>query len=396
MIRTNPFYQHYLVRRRTPFQNINTLNPPVHHQHFSIQDSSSNGSANEDDRSRTSDAALDSIFGPPPGFQNTHLDLHSGINTVQHEASSSEPQLDRLQTLLFAGQALDRAPADGTFHHEAQREPVAENRILQPQNSELLKDKGVRVFPAAEGENLFPAARRVEGTRLEKKNLFDTPPSDADISTSSSGRESLQSSRLSAMNPFHQATPKSTNPFSKDSPGKDHLVIRPQVQDLFASPANAGKPSSSSVSGDFFHDFTIVDPFDSPLSKQDDDFRRSLNGATDFFQPLPSKADLFETPRSSASSTPPYGTPSFRVSPDSAVGTTWSSPGFLEEHQSVAPASSQPLAEKPEVVLTTPQGTKQNILQPTPFTRARNLRVPSSQSPPVMTHVRIWNRSTGL
>lgn len=309
---------------------------------------------------------------------------------MEHEALSSEPQLGRLHTLLFAGQAsapADRATADGKVHEETRSEPLPEGRdfpsISQHQNSELFKNKGFHVFPAAEEENLFPAERREERTFLEKKNLFDTPPSDTDISTSLSNKESLQSSRLAVTNPFYQAPIKSAN------------FNMPEVKDIFA-PANAGNPFSSPVSSDLFQGFTNVDPFDSPLSKQDNDFKRFSNGAPDIFQPLPSKVDLFETPRSSASSTLPDGTPSFKVSPDSTVGTTWSSPGFLEEHQSLTPTTSQSLTEKPEVVLTTPQGAKQNILLPTPFTRARNLRMPSSQSPPVMTHVCIWNRIEGL
>lgn len=269
------------------------------------------------------------------------------------------------------------------------------SNILQHHNSDLLKNKGFRVFPAAEEENLFPAQRRGDGTCLEKKNLFDTPPSDTDISTTTSNKESLQSARLAVMNPFHRAPTKAANLFSNGSPVKDDLSIRPEVKDIFASPTNAGNPFSSPVTSDLFQDFTNVDPFDSPLSKQDNDFKRLSNGAPDIFQPLSPKADLFGTPRSSASTTLPYSTPSFKVSPDSAVGTTWSSPGFLEEHQSLTPTTSQSLAEKPEVVLTTPQGTKQNILQPTPFTRARNLRMPSSQPPPVMMHVCIWNRIRG-
>lgn len=258
--------------------------------------------------------------------------------------------------------------------------------VLQHQNSKVLKNEGFRAFPAAEVENLFPAECRGEGTCLEKRNLFDTPPSDTDLSTPASHKEPLHSSRSAVTEPLQRAPIKAADLFSNESPMKDDLFGRSDAKDVFASPANTGNPFSRPAAGDLFQDFTNVDPFDSPLSKQDDDFKRFSSGAPDIFQPLSSKAerrDLFETPRSSTSSTLPYATPSsFVVSPDSTVDTTWSSPGFLEEHQSLAPT-----AERPDVVLTTPQGTKKSILQPTPFTRARNLRLPSSQSSPVMTHV---------
>lgn len=315
---------------------------------------------------------------------------------MQHEASSFESQQDRLNTPVSAGRAsaqADGATADEMIYQETRSEPVSEKRnlysILQHQNSELVKNKGGLVFPAAVGENLFPAERRGEATSMEKKSLFDTPPSDTDMSTSTSSKESLQSSRLAVTNPFHQAPTKADNLFSNDSPVKDDLFIRPEVKGVFAS--HAGTSFSSPVTSDLFQDFTNVDPFDSPLSEQDSDFKRFSNGAADIFQPLPSKADFFETPRSRASSTLPYSTPSSKDSPDSTMDTTWSSPGFLEE-QSLTPTTSQSLIDKPEVVLTTPQGTKQNILQPTPFTRARNLRMSSSQTPPVMAHVCIWNK----
>lgn len=248
--------------------------------------------------------------------------------------------------------------------------------ILQHQNSKVLKNEGFRAFPAAEVENLFPAECRGEGTCLEKRNLFDTPPSDTDLSTPASHKEPLHSSRSAATNPLQRAPVKAADLFSNQSPMKDDLFGRSEAKDVFASPANTGNPFSSPAAGDLFQDFANVDPFDSPLSKQDDDFKRFSSGAPDICQPLSSKAesrDLFETPRSSTSSTLPYATPSsFVVSPDSTVDTTW---------------SLAPTAERPDVVLTTPQGTKKSILQPTPFTRARNLRLPSSQSSPVMTHV---------
>lgn len=363
LTRTNPFYQHYLA-------------------------SSSSGHAKEDDKGRTSDAALDAIFGPPPELQKSHLDLNGGIKTVQREA---EPSQDPLQTLLSAGQAS----ANGIFPKETQSDPEPQSMnfssILQHQNSRALKNEGFRAFPAAEVENLFPAAFPGEGTCLEKRNLFDTPPSDTDLSTPAPNKEPQHSSRSAVTNAVQRAPVKAADLFSSESPMKDDLFARSEVKDVFASPANTGNPFSSPAASDLFQDFTNVDPFDSPLSKQDDDFKRFSSGAPDIFQPLSSKAesrDLFETPRSSASSTLPYATPSwFKVSPDSTMDNTWSSPGFLEEHLSLAPAASQSSsAERPDVVLTTPQGTKKSILQPTPFTRARNLRLSSSQSP-VMTHV---------
>lgn len=299
---------------------------------------------------------------------------------MQHDASPLEPQQNPLHSPLFAGQTsalADRAMANGIFPKEMPTAPGPEKRnsasMLQHQNTALLKNKAFCVRPAAEGENLFPAEHRGEQTWLEKKKLFDTPPSDTDISTSASNKEPVEHSRLALMNPFHRAPTTAADFFSKDSPVKDDLFIKPDVKNIFTSPGNAGNPFPSPVTSAFTKDYTNVDPFDSPLSKQEKDFERFSDETSPIFQP-----NLFETPRSSEFSPLPYNARSVEVSP-----------GFPEEYQShqVTPTTSKSLAEKPEVILTTPQGTKQKIMQPTPFTRARNWRIPSSQSPPGMTHV---------
>lgn len=371
----------------------------------------------EDIASKTSQADLDSIFVPPPEFQSSPLDLGSGIKTVQNGTTFSEPPEDLFQNLpSFHMQGDAQAPTlaqntttNGIFHEDSPDKPEHQTlNFSQNQNSNLLKNKEFNSLHAAEGQNLSPAER------TKDRALLDTFPSYIDpFAALPSNKEvdPLQSQEAVVTNPFHQATTKAADPFQadptngrdvfgqremkQDTPMKDDLfgMSSPKVTDVFLpSSADPVNPFSSPIAKDLFQDFTSVDdPFGSPFSKQDKASNGLSNGTPDIFQPPSSETkskDLFETPMSKTSSMANYGTPLLESSSEMKMDMFSSSPDLFKEIPSKSHAADPSLSEPLDVVLTTPEGTKQNILQPTPFTRARNLRMPPGQSPPAMMHVR--------
>lgn len=369
----------------------------------------------EDIASKTSQAYLDSIFVPPPEFQKSPLELGSGIKTVQNGTSFSESPDDLFQILpSYHMQGDAQAPTldqntttNGIFHEDSPDKPEHQtlNFSNQNQNSNLLKNEEFNSFHAAGGQNLSPAERTKDRT------LLDTVPSYIDPFTSLPSNKEvdpLQSPEAVVTNPFHQATTKADDLFQADSTNcedvfsqreikpdtlmKDDLfgMSSPKVTDVFLqSSADTVNPFSSPIAKDLFQDFTSVDdPFHSPFSKQDGAFNGLSNETPDIFQPLSSETkskDLFETPISNTSS---YGRQELlKSSSEMKMDMFSSSPDLFKEIPSKSHAANQALSEPLDVVLTTPQGTKQNILQPTPFTRARNLRMAPGQSPPAMMHV---------
>lgn len=340
----------------------------------------------EDIASKTSQANFDSMFVPPPEFQNSPLNLGSGIKTVQNATTFSEPPEDLFQNLpSFHMQGDAQAPTlaqntttNGIFHEDSPDKPEHQTLNLSNQNQSL---------------DTFPSYI----------DPFTSLPSNKEV-------DPLQSPEAVVTNPFHWATTKAADLFQTDPTNgedvfgqreikqdtlmKDDLfgMSSPKVTDVFLpSSADTVDPFSSPIAKDLLQDFTSVeDPFPSPFSKQDEAFNGLSNGTPDIFQPLSSETkskDLFETPISNTSSMANYGTPLLKSSSEMKMDTFSSSPDLFKEIPSKSHAANQSLSEPLDVVLTTPQGTKQNILQPTPFTRARNLRMPPSQSPPAMMHV---------
>ncbi|XP_041820788.1 uncharacterized protein si:cabz01007807.1 isoform X5 [Chelmon rostratus] len=375
---------------------------------------------------KTSEADLDAIFVPPPEFQSSPLDLHTEIKTVGNGDKFSEPQKDLFQALKpnhtqghFQTSAFaQNASANGHFHDVTPNssdlfKPVptqTENRstTLQSKSSDLFKDGGANLFQAAKGEDFRQAEHSKE------VNLFDNSPSICDNPfTSPSNKED---DLFRSPNPFYtaatseadlfQAGPtNSGNPFSirENKPDlstkedlfgmsckKDLDVFSPSSEktlDLFPSP----------ITRDLFQDLSSLDdPFGATPSKQYNPFQDVSNVTADIFQPLPSEANSrakFEITPSDTAPKATNSTPSLNSGSEMKLDMV-SSPDLFkpappESHPAIQPGSS----DRPrDIILTTPQGTKHDILQPTPFTRARNLFVSPSQSPAEMTHASTFKR----
>ncbi len=359
---------------------------------FWYQESGSKGHGTEDIGKKTSKVDLDTIFVPPPAFQSSPLDLPAEINAVENGTEFSEPQKDLFQALnrtqdRFQTSSLPQnVSANGHLQDVTLNSPdlfkgtqnFSKTSLLK--SSDPFKDELTSLFQAAKGEDLL----NVERTR--ETNLFDKSPSFcANPFTSPSNKDDLFWSPKPAVgNPFDAAKTSDTDLFKGTlSEGREPFSIsgnkhNPSTkEDLFAlsssksldifspSSVNSVDPFPSPITRDLFQDVSSLDdPFGDTPSKQFDPFQDASNGTPDISRPLPSlpsekKVDMLS-------------------SPDLFKAVT-------SESQ---PAVRPKLPDRPhDIVLTTPQGTKHDILQPTPFSQTNNLSVSPNQSPADMNHV---------
>ncbi|TKS93140.1 Apolipoprotein L domain-containing protein 1 [Collichthys lucidus] len=363
-----------------------TDNQPLH----SEQESGNKGHLVED---APSEGNLDAIFVPPPEFQSSPLDLQT-----DPEAEPSEPPLqDHFQTPTLARNPSTNGHfRDVTLNSPDLFRPVPAQRknlskTLELKSSELIKDEGVDLFQDAKGEDLFHAGHTKEVNLFEKSPSIFTDP--------------FRSPSNKEVDPFQSPQPVVSNPFQTD--GADLFQTLPTkngehpsaTEDLFGmsskndldifspSATNSVDPFPSPITMDLFQNVSsLEDPFGPTPSKQYNPFHSS-NGTPDIFQPLKTK-DIFEITPSSATS---VAAPSFNSPSEMELDTLPSLPDLFKATPSGSNLDIQPKSPD-EIVLTTPQGTKHDILLPTPFTRARNLSMSLSQSPSEMTHVSTFRR----
>lgn len=370
---------------------------------FSLQESSSKGHDLEDAGGGTSGGDVNTAPVPPtPPKWSFHRDLENGIKTVQNgefsapqrDPLTSNHTQDHLQTLALS----QNATANGAFHSLT---PNSESpsSTLQAKGSDPFKDEGFSLFHAAKEENLFQHNR--------EKNLFDVSPrSSADPFTSNKQDDLSQEPQPRVTNPFYTATPRGADLFQPDPitsmelfhkadikpdcPPKDDFFVMPSAKniDVFSpSFANTVDPFPSPVTRDLFQDLSsLEDPFSPTPAKKYDPFKEVSNGTADIFQPLPSETSskgIFQTTPSDAASVAADSPHSLSSPVEMKVGLLESSPDLRTASHPADPSSTKPR----DVILTTPQGTQHNILQPTPFTRARNLSISPGPSLAEMTHV---------
>ncbi|XP_070785888.1 uncharacterized protein [Enoplosus armatus] len=385
-------------------------------------ESSSKGHVMEDVGRKTSEVNLDAIFVPPPEFQSSPLDL-------QNEAGFFEPQKDPFQVLspnrtqgLFQASALaQNTSANGHFDDVSLNSPdlfkpnpaQTQNlfETLQLKSSDRFKDEEANLFQAAKGEDLFHA----EGTR--EVNLFDKSPSifvDPFKSPSNKEDDLFRSPQPMMANPFNTSstneadlfqpvptksgelfTSNNQDPSTKEDPFG--MSFKERLDIFSSSSTNTVDPFPSPIARDLFQSVSSLDdPFGTTPSKQHNPFQDVSNGTPfGIFQSLPSKtnSNIFEITSCNAASKATYSTPSLS-SPSEMKVDMLSSPDLFkappsESHPVVQPKTS----DRPhDIVLTTPQGTKHDILQPSPFSRARNLSLSPRQSPAEMTHVQTFKR----
>ncbi|XP_049923695.1 uncharacterized protein si:cabz01007807.1 isoform X2 [Epinephelus moara] len=382
--------------------------------HLNPQESSSKDHIMEEVvRETSNEVNLDTIFVPPPEFQNSSLDLQPEMKTLENGAEFSQLPKDPFQTLTpnlkqggFQTPTLaQNASANGHFVDVTLNSPDLFKPVTaQTQNlsktSDLFKDEEVDPFKAASEVNLFdksPSSFVNPFRSLNKDDPFQSPQTMAnpfDTTTTKEG-DLFQTGPNESKELFH------TKESKQDPSTKDDLFGKPlskQNLDIFSSSStNSVDPFPSPVARDLFQDVSISDdPFGTTPSRQYDPFQDVSPGTPDIFQPLPSKtnsSDIFGITPSNTASKATFSTPILN-SPSEEKLDMLSSPDLFKATPSEShPAIKPKLPDEPhDIFLTTPQGTEHDILQPSPFTRARNLSMSFGRSPPEMTHVPTFKR----
>ncbi|XP_023271108.1 uncharacterized protein LOC111661687 isoform X2 [Seriola lalandi dorsalis] len=379
------------------------------------------------------EADLNTIFAPPTDFQSSPLDLQPKIKTLENGDKFSEPQKDLFQTLthnqkqdLFHTSTLTQnTSVNGHFHHETLNSrdlfkanpPQTQNLSnlpLQSKNSDLFKGEVQNPLQAAKGKDLLHTADAKE------VNLFDKSPSsfeDAFKSPSNKADDLFWSSQPTVVKPFYTSSTNEANLFQAVPPKSGDLfhvkkikqdpstkendlfgMSSQESRDIFSSSSTSSvDPFPSPITRDLFQDISsLEDPFGTTPSKLYDPFQDVSNGTPDIFQPLLSKTnsrDIFEMTPSNTASKPTYSMPSLNGSPELKMDLLSSRDLPEAKPLESLPAVKPKSFNRPhDIVLTTPQGTKHDILQPTPFSQAVNLSVSPSHSPAEMTHVPTFKR----
>lgn len=394
---------------------------------FCHQESGNKGHEMEDVEDKTSGINLDTIFVPPPEFQSSPLDGRTEIETSENGVELSEPEKDifqafipkhpqdHFQTSTFA----QDAPTNGFFRDDTMNTPDLSthtqsfSKTMQLKSSDLFKNEQVDPFQASERKDLLPAESTTGGMPFGTTSSVCENPFTSALKWED---DLFRSPQFTAENLFvtkNEANPVQAAPatsgelFSfretkQDPHMKEDLFRKSTTDDLDVfspSSTSAIDPFPSPITRNLFEEVSSLgDPFGVTPSKQRNPFQDLSNGTPDIFQPLPSKTesrDVFDLFPSSTASKVTYTTPSLSsMSAELKLDFDKSPDLFKEMPQESHPAVQPKSLDKPsDIVLTTPQGTKHGILQPTPFTRARNLSMSPSNSPSQaeMDHVRNIN-----
>lgn len=337
------------------------------------QESSSKTIDMEDIKRETSEEpGLTTIFAPPPEFQSSMLDSPPDTKTLENIRTKSAD----------AFKATPSQPGD-LFR------TMLSNRADLPQ--------------ASKGDNLFQAAQREDSsqaTSTKDLDLFHAPPNnlrDPFHSPSNKEEDLFQSRHSKEADLFHtpatkgadlfQApTDKGMNPSAK---GNDLFHVAPTKEnDLFHTPSEAIEDlfSTSSTRTDVPFP-NLIDPFQQSINMPDP-FHSSPFEPFDLFKdpPVPSKTQgsfhpspsnssdgTFNTTSNHNASKVTYSTPSFNSPPEMKSDVFSSS--SVDKSPDLFRTMPSALAVKPpakpiDILLTTPRGTKHEILQPTPFSQA--------------------------
>ncbi|XP_032400582.1 uncharacterized protein si:cabz01007807.1 isoform X1 [Etheostoma spectabile] len=393
------------------------------------QESGSKGHVMEDVGKRTSkEVTLDGVFVPPPNFKSSPHDLHPEMKTVENGAEYSEHPKDLFKTLASnAMQGSFQTPtsaqnvsANGHFNDLSPNSPdlfkpiptQTQNfsKTLHLKSPDLFKDD-VNLFQSAKGERLFHTERTTEVNIFDESSSIFVDP----FKPPSNMEDNLfQSPRPMMANPFYAATTKEVDLFqtvqtesgelfnirgNKQDPStkKDvfGMSLWKENLDIFScSSTNSVDPFPSPIARDLFQDLSSLDdPFSTTPSRQSDPV---LSGTPDLFLPFPSDTngrDIFGITYSNTAFKASDCTPSLN-SPSKIKLDTFSSPDPFKAtpSESHAAVHAKSFDRPNDIFLTTPEGTKSDILQQSPFSRARNMAMSSRQSPADMTHVPTFKR----
>ncbi|XP_034712986.1 uncharacterized protein LOC117935009 isoform X1 [Etheostoma cragini] len=331
------------------------------------------------------------------------------MKTVENGAEYSEHPKDLFQTLASNGfqtpTLAQNVSANGHFNDLSWNSPdlfkpiptQTQNlsKTLHLKSSDLFKD--VNLFQSAKGERLFHTECTTESSNFVdpfkspnmEDNLFRSPrPMIADPFCSATTKESelFQTVPTKSGELFHNRGNKQDPSAKEDIFG---MSLWKENLDIFScSSTDSVDPFPSPIARDLFQDLSSLDdPFSTTPSRQSDPV---LSGTSDSFLPFPSDTngrDIFGITNNNTAFKPSDCTPSLNSLSKFKLDT-FSSPDPVKATPSESHAAVQPKSlDRPnDIFLTTPEGTK-SIIQPSPFSRARNMAISTRQSPADMTHV---------
>ncbi|XP_028261580.1 uncharacterized protein LOC114435853 isoform X2 [Parambassis ranga] len=339
LARMNPFYAYYL-------------------------ESGSNSNTTED---TSEQANLDAIFVPPPEFQSSPLEVHS----EEKGDNSSEPQVNLFQTLSHQRHPFQTSTqqANSLFHNVTLNSPAQEQNVSKGEVEDI--------FRSAKEKAPYHAASSTEVNLFEKSLNVFVDPFEPPLKKED---DLFQAPKSSAANPFYTSTMDKDMDLFHAGPNKSEepspfikLDTREESSlDVFSS--SSVDPFPSPITRTLFQDVSsLEDPFAPSPPTQVNPFMYGSTGTLDISKPLPPTR-----------STTPLKSPSEKV----AMLSSPKRPPLV----SPPPIPPKPSVRPQQIILTTPQGTKHDINQPTPLSQSRTLSGSPSQSPAEMTHVQTFKR----
>ncbi|XP_031594533.1 uncharacterized protein si:cabz01007807.1 isoform X2 [Oreochromis aureus] len=401
--RMNPFYAYYLENK---------------------------GDITEDKRKKTSESVdCDSIFVPPPDFQNSPLDLPSENKTEENGGMFPEPKNNLFKSqndnndkdLFHRSVPSHNATANG-FHDVTLNSPnlfkasPAHGQNLSKsfpsRSSDLFKGEEDDLFQAVKNEDLFETAWAKKAGPFDKPastfvdpftsplnkedDLFQTPKS-AVANSFYTATEKVDD-LFQSPQPFYTAPTKETDLFQVDSTKKDRqdtkekelvgLSFKENLSAFSTSSTNSVDPFASPIAKDLFQDVSSLgDPFGSTPFTKYDPFQDISSGTPDIFQRLPSQRKASKNIASNSSYSSLNSPSELKLDVPDA-----SSSHVFKKSKAPPPVPPKPFQKPQEITLTTPQGTKHDILQPTPIIQAGDLSDSPGQSPSRMNNMQSFKR----
>lgn len=363
------------------------------------------GDITEDKRKKTSESLdCDSLFVSPPDFQSSPLDLPSENRTEENGGMFSKPknnlfksQNDNNDQDLFHRSAPSHNATVNGFHDVTLNSPnlfkatpaQAQNlsKSFPSRSSDLFKGEEDDLFQADKKEDLFETAW------AKKADPFDKPASTfVDPFTSPLNKED-DLFQTQPPQPFYTAPTKETDLFQADSTKKDKqdtkekelvgLSFKENLSAFSTSSTNSVDPFASPIAKDLFQDVSSLDdPFGSTPFTKYDPFQDVSSGTPDIFQRLPSQRRASKNIASDSSYSSVNSPSELKLDMPDA-----SSSHVFKKSKAPPPVPPKPFQKPQEITLTTPRGTKHDILQPTPIIQSGDLSDSPGQSPSRMSNV---------
>ncbi|XP_024865306.1 uncharacterized protein si:cabz01007807.1 isoform X2 [Kryptolebias marmoratus] len=358
---------------------------------------------------KSSGVANGGIFIPPPDYESSPFE-----RTVEDKDKFSEPlspsQTNKHEEKLFRTNIMDQSATAIGFRDTTLKSPKTISRNAAPtQNSSktwhqngynYLKDGANDYLNTAKREELIHTEYPQEVVMLEKSpNVFVDP--------FKSPSNEIQSPRTVATNLFYHTKAAEPDLFQAGSTKHDKLSYGQEnkedtsyeERDIFGEPFNktldifssssvtSVDPFPSPLSRNLFNTSSLDDPFGPTPSKQQDPFQDVSNGTPDIFQPQFKEAkkskDIFEmTSSTSLNNSPTNVKLSTPASTDLPKKTPRPPPPYRPKRSNTLKG----------LELTTPQESKQDPLQSTPFSQSISPSASPSPSPTDMTHVSTFKR----